>query len=170
MGYNEFFLVYEQKEQTMDISITRNKGPIPLTMVKISGKLDGSNYSELVTAAGGIYADGDRNLLLDLSGLTYISSAGIVALHKVAKIFSGHKQVKDDDGWSAYREARRDLDNAPQANLKLASLNSQVRGVLDMTGFSRLFEIYDDLPQAVASFSPPRMEGKNPPATYRSNG
>ncbi len=137
-------------------------------MIQLHGKLDGSNYMELIAAAERLYNGGDRNLLIDLSNLSYLSSAGIVALHKVAKLFHGQKQFVEEDGWSAYRAVARDLDSDPQPHVKLTGLSNKVRGVLDMVGFSGFFEIYDSIPQAVASFRPPKVEDDTRPLTYRS--
>ena len=60
-----------------------------MTILELDGKLDGSNYMQLVDEAARIYLNGARNLLIDLSKLTFLSSAGLAAIHKTALIFRG---------------------------------------------------------------------------------
>ncbi len=152
----------------MEITVTRNKGPVPLTMMALHGSLDGSNYTQVVAEAERLYKEGERNLLLDLSDLGYMSSAGIVALHRVARLFRGQGYLAHEEGWSAYRSARRDQYDGPQAHVKLIGLHDQVQATLELTGFNRLFEVYDGIPQAVASFRGGMTDGSDSPMTYQS--
>ena len=62
---------------------------MPVTILQLDGKLDGSNYMQLVEEAKSNYGDGVRDLLIDLSRLSYLSSAGIAAIHKTALLFRG---------------------------------------------------------------------------------
>jgi len=103
------------------------------------------------------YTAGARNLLLDLSKLTFISSAGLGALHQVALLFRGKKHPAQDETWAAYRwAAYRTIDSdhksTSQEHVKLLSPTKQVREVLNLIGFSSLFEIFTDHDQALASF------------------
>jgi len=136
----------------MDITVTNDQGIVPITVMQLKGKLDGSNYSDLIGQAEKLYQNGVRNLLLDLSGLSYMSSAGIVALHTIAMLFRGERRVDQEEGWSAYHAVARDRDSGPQAHVKLLGLNDQIHKVLDTVGIITFFEYYNDLHQAVASF------------------
>ena len=60
----------------MDISVSQAQGNVPVTVLKLDGQLDGQNYQDLITKAQELHTSGTRDLLLDLSDLTYISSAG----------------------------------------------------------------------------------------------
>lgn len=107
--------------------------------------------------AKNLFADGARDLIFDLSKLVFISSAGLGALHQVALLFQGKIRPGPDESWAAYRwAAYRSMDRDHyirlQEHVKLLSPTREVREVLDMIGFSSLFEIYTDFPQAVASF------------------
>jgi anti-anti-sigma factor len=142
----------------MNITITKTEKPVPVTILHLDGALDGSNYESLVVEAQKVYAAGARDLILDLSKLTFISSSGLRALHRVALIFQGKKlRGQKDEAWGSYRwTAYRDLDREKklsiQEHVKLLSPTKEVREVLDLIGFSSLFEIYTDLHQATASF------------------
>jgi anti-anti-sigma regulatory factor len=141
----------------MKITITKNEKPVPVTILHLDGILDGANYESLIDEAQKVYAAGARDLILDLGKLTFISSAGLGALHRVALLFQGKKHPAQDESWAAYRWAAyraidRDHNRRTQEHVKLLSPTRQVREVLDLIGFSALFEISTDLHQAAASF------------------
>src|ERR1044071_2952696 len=135
----------------MNISVSQAQGNVPVTVVKLDGQLDGQTYQELITKAQELYNAGTRDFLFDLSDLTYISSAGLVALHSVALLSRGEALPDTDSGWSAYRSMGRSSEAGLQKHVKLLNPHSEVMGVLDMVGFSSLFEIYTDLDEAVKS-------------------
>ena len=58
----------------------------------LKGDLDASNFLEVVTKAQEIYQKPASNLIIDLSEVPYISSAGLVAIHKIALLYSGVPQ------------------------------------------------------------------------------
>jgi len=141
----------------MKITITKTEKTSPVTILHLDGILDGANYECLIDEAQKLHTAGVRDLILDLSKLTFISSAGLGALHHVALCFRGENHPGQDESWaayrwSAYRSMDRDHNRKPQEHVKLFSPTKQVREVLDLIGFSSLFEIFTDLPQAVASF------------------
>lgn len=136
----------------MKITITKTEIPASVTILHLEGKLDRANYESLIEEAQDVYDAGDRDLLLDLGGLFFISSAGLAALHQVALLFRGEEQPCQDEGWAAYRAINRDRDRGTQEHVKLLSPTKEVREVLDLTGFGSLFEIFTDLSQALASF------------------
>ncbi len=137
----------------MNISISRARGVVPVAIIKLDGQLDGQNYQELITKAKELYEAGARDFLLDLSGLTYISSAGLVALHSVALLMRGEELPDTESGWSAYRSMGRSSEAGIQKHVKLLNPSVQVTSVLDMVGFGNVFEIFTDLDKAVDSFS-----------------
>jgi anti-anti-sigma regulatory factor len=139
----------------MIITITMIEKPIPITILHLEGKLDGANYENLIDEAQNVYAAGDRDLLLDLRKLSYISSAGLAAMHQVAHLFRGERHPGWNEGWDAYHAIDRDRNHAPQEHVKLLSPPDPVRQVLELTGFNSLFEIFTGLNQAVASFRQP---------------
>jgi anti-anti-sigma regulatory factor len=136
----------------MDISSTQKQDRVPVTILHLIGKLDGSSYMDLVDEAKRIYRNGVRDLLIDLSRLTYLSSAGIAAIHKTALLFRGVALPEEESGWASYHAIDRDRDNGVQKHVKLLCPQPDVANILDITGFKTLFEIHTDLDTAVASF------------------
>ncbi|HEY3475848.1 MAG TPA: STAS domain-containing protein [Anaerolineales bacterium] len=136
----------------MNISVSQAQGNVPVTVIKLDGQLDGQNYQELISKAQELHQAGTRNFLLDLSDLTYISSAGLVALHSVALLAKGEELPDAEGGWSAYRSMGRSTEAGMQKNVKLLNPRSEVMGVLDMVGFGNVFEIFTSREEAVNSF------------------
>jgi hypothetical protein len=136
----------------MNISVSQAQGNVPVTIIKLDGQLDGQNYQELIAKAQDLYKAGTRDFLLDLSDLTYISSAGLVALHSIALLTRGEELPDFEGGWSAYRSMGRSSEAGVQKHVKLLNPRSEVMGVLDMVGFGNVFEVYTNQDDAVNSF------------------
>lgn len=136
----------------MNIQVSTEKGRAPITVLTIDGQLDGQNYQELVAKARELYEAGARDMLLDLSALTYISSAGLVALHTIALMLRGEPPPDPDQGWAAVKSADRSRQAGVQQHIKLLNPRPEVSSVLEMVGFTTFFEIFTDRDKAVASF------------------
>jgi anti-anti-sigma factor len=136
----------------MEISVSQVQGSVPVTILKLDGQLDGQNYQDLIAQAQELYAAGARDMLLDLSDLTYISSAGLVALHSLALMLRGEEIPDAERGWSAYRSMGRSSEAGIQKHIKLFNPREEVKNVLEMVGFDRVFEMHTNREQAVNSF------------------
>lgn len=136
----------------MNISISRARGVVPVAIIKLEGQLDGQSYQDLIVKAQELYTAGACDFLLDLTDLSYISSAGLVALHSVALMARGEQVPNPESGWTAYRSMGRSSDAGLQKHVKLLNPRSEVKSVLDMVGFGSVFEIFTDLDQAIDSF------------------
>jgi anti-anti-sigma regulatory factor len=136
----------------MNISVSQSQGNVPVTVIKLDGQLDGQNYQDLISKAQELYKAGAHDFLLDLSDLTYISSAGLVALHSIALLTRGEALPDTEGGWSAYRSMGRSSEAGMQKHVKILNPRSEVMGVLDMVGFNNVFEVYTNLDEAVKSF------------------
>ena len=136
----------------MNISVSQAKGNVPVTVIKLDGQLDGQNFQELISKAQELHDAGARDFLLDLSDLTYISSAGLVALHSITLMARGEQLPDMESGWAAYRSMGRSGEAGVQKHVKLLNPRSEIISVLDMVGFSSVFQIYTDRDEAVNSF------------------
>ena len=136
----------------MNISVSQMQGKVPVTVVKLEGQLDGQTYQDLINKAREAYKAGWRDFLVDMSDLTYISSAGLVALHSVALLAKGEELPDTDEGWAAYRSMGRSKEAGIQEHMKLLNPRPEVLSVLEMVGFSTVFKIFSDLDEAVKSF------------------
>jgi anti-anti-sigma regulatory factor len=136
----------------MNISTSQMRGNVPVAVIKLDGQLDSQNYQELITKARELFRAGTRDFLLDLGDLTYISSAGLVALHSLALLTRGEALPDTERGWPTYRSLERSVETGIQKHVKLLNPRAEVTNVLEMVGFRSLFEVFTDLEEAVNSF------------------
>ena len=138
---------------TMLTRVERIEAAVPVTVMALDGELDASNYLQLVDVVRQLYADGTRNLLLDLSDLSFIASSGLVALFSVVKVMNGEEPPDPEYGWGAFREVSRGVEaGAVQRNVQLCGAPPSVAEVLQRTGLDRLFVSHPDRESAVASY------------------
>jgi anti-anti-sigma regulatory factor len=138
----------------MNLSVEQITANKPITILKIQGELDGSSYLNLIDEVQTLYAAGTRSLLLDLSEMTFMSSAGLVGLHSVVMVMRGEEPPNMEGGWSVIHDISHDVSSSREldANCKLLQPQPRVQKTLDMTGYANILEIYADRQTAVASF------------------
>ncbi len=105
--------------QQEDLSGTR--------LLALTGRLDTETSADVELTLQDLMAAGERNFLVDMSGVGYVSSAGLRVLLATAKQLEGGK-----------------------GSLRLCSLNSSVKQVFDVAGFSKLFSIFANRDAALA--------------------
>ena len=131
----------------MEINISIEQAKEPIAVMHINGNLDASNFVEVVTKAQEIYKNPARNLIIDLSEVPYISSAGLVAIHKIALLYSGVAQEVEEN-------TRPDFTHSSTArkHVKLLSPQPAVDQILDTAGMKLFFKVFNDLDSALKSF------------------
>jgi anti-anti-sigma factor len=119
-----------------DLKITPEQvqGKVPVTIFHLRGWLDAQSEGQLVDTARNAFDQGARFLLLDLSELDTMTSAGIRAVQRVFQMFT----PKDE----AFKVS----------HLKLASAPPQIYHVLGITGFLQNVPMYESVQDAVATF------------------
>lgn len=138
----------------LDVTVDAVEGQVPVTVMRLDGELDASNFESLIAQTQGLYGEGTRDLLLDLEKLRFLSSSGLVAFHRMALVMRGETLEAADEGWGAFHAISREVEkgSGPEAHYKILKPQATVRKVLDTSGFSRILAIFDDEGQAVASF------------------
>jgi anti-sigma B factor antagonist len=109
------------------MEVTTTLGPV--TVLSVSGQIDDRTFATLVREAEEALNTGYVRLVLDLGGVDYVSSAGLIALQTIAM-----------------RAASRD------GKMVLCCLGKKVSQVLGLTGFDRTLAIFPDVAAAKASF------------------
>jgi anti-anti-sigma factor len=136
----------------IDVTVSEAQGRVPVTVLHLHGELDATNYRDLIAEAQHAHAAGARDILLDLSDVSYMSSSGLVALQSIAALMRGDELPDPDAGWSAIRTIHRDRDAGFQSHFKLLSPQPRVDRVLETVGFKRYLEVFTDPDAAIASF------------------
>lgn len=123
-----------------------------VTIMHILGDVDASSYTDVISKAQEAYDEGARNLLIDLGKVPYVSSAGLMGLHTVARIFIGQSVQAKDGGRPSFRAINPQQDGSARQHVKLLNPQPAVEQVLEMVGLAAFFEIFSDLETAVKSF------------------
>jgi anti-anti-sigma regulatory factor len=136
----------------MQITVSTQQGNVPVTVVQPHGDVDASNYIQLVSKVEALHKDGARDFLVDLSDVSYMSSAGLVALHSISIMLRGEKPTDPHSGWAALKAMDRSRERGLQKHVKLLNPQQFVAETFDKAGFNEFFEVFTDLKKAVASF------------------
>jgi len=123
-----------------------------VTVMHLSGDVDSSNYTEVISRAQKAFDDGARNLLLDLEKVPYVSSAGLMAFHTLARVYSGQTFLDANSGRPIFRAINPAKDASAREHFKLLNPQQPVEQVLDVIGLKAFFEIFTDMETAIASF------------------
>lgn len=110
----------------MDVTVQSYKRA---DLVQASGRIDSSTAGDFEAALKELAKNGRHHTVVDLSGVEYMSSAGLRALV------------------GALRENKRH-----DGNLLLAAPSQRVREVLTLAGLESVFELYDDVTAAIGSY------------------
>jgi anti-sigma B factor antagonist len=102
----------------------------PVEVVKIEGRIDANNAPAMEAAINAPLDKGAKKIVVDLSGVEYMSSAGLRVL------LASLKKVRSSGG-----------------EMRLAGMQPFVKEVFDMTGFSRLFTVSPTSEDAIKSLS-----------------
>lgn len=134
----------------MDITTDR---PSPdLAVLALAGELDGSNFEQVIDAGRALRDAGASKVVLDLSGLTYMGSSGLVAIHSIALLLRGQEPTSPEDGWQALHDLGGAHDQEAGV-LSLAGPPPSIERVLDRSGMLGLFVVHPDRATAVAAAS-----------------
>lgn len=119
-----------------DLKITteERQADVPVTVFRLRGWLDAQSEEQLLEAARTAYDGGARYLLIDMSDLDTLTSAGMRALQKVYQIFTPKE------------------DQFKIAHLKLCNAPPQIYNVLGITGFLQNIPMYESEDTALQSF------------------
>lgn len=110
--------------------ISQAEGRVPVTIFHLPDRVNLGNFGELEDSAKEAYNNGTRDLVIDLSHTTSLTSIGIraiVVIHKMLAV-DGNK------------------------HLKIAAAMPYLREMLDVSGVTQYIEIYDTVEEAIASF------------------
>jgi anti-sigma B factor antagonist len=99
-------------------------------LLNVKGRVDSYTAPQLSEAIEAVNKAGGYKIVLDMTGLEYMSSAGFRAL------LLGQKTCKRYN----------------RGEIVLASVPKRIYDALELTGFTPLFKIFDDITAAVGSF------------------
>lgn len=123
-------------------------GRMPVTVLTVSGNVDTAAFETFMSKAEEVIRKGARRILVDMTDVPYMSSAGLRALNAIFnKLRSLDPDVSDADALQAINEGRY-----KSPHLKILNLSKLSRIAFETAGFDMFLETYDDLQEAINSF------------------
>ena len=129
----------------LTINKSQEQGKSLVTVLHLNGQLDGSTESQLLETARQAHEEGAKHLLLDLSELTMLTSAGLRAIQNILRLFTPQedKDLIRMHGEEPYKSPY----------FKLVCPNPQIYYILNISGFLQNLLIYKDMQEAMQSFA-----------------
>jgi hypothetical protein len=129
----------------LNITTSRMEGDTPVAVLHLSGHLHGDTEGRLMNEVRQLYEDGARYLLLDLSEVEILTSAGLRAIHNSFVLFTPKHDV------AVINEHMDEPYKSPY--FKLVCPNPNIYYVLNIAGFLQNIPLYNDVDEAVHSFA-----------------
>ncbi len=126
------------------ITTSQVQGDVAATILHLKGHLHGATEQGLLDHARQAHEDGARHLLLDMSGLEVLSSAGLRAIQTIFKLFTPPEDMD--------RIHQHDGEPYKSPYMKLVCPNPQIYYILNITGFMQSLLVYNNMDEAVGSF------------------
>ena len=129
----------------LNITTSQVQGEVSVVIFHLNGHLHGNTEQQLLDRARQSHEDGSKYVLLDLSDLEVLSSAGLRAIHSIFNLFTPQSDVE------IIRQHRDEPYKSPY--VKLVCPNPDIYYILNITGFLQNLLIYTDMEEAVNSFA-----------------
>jgi anti-anti-sigma regulatory factor len=136
----------------MQIDVSVQKANVAVTVVKPRGDLDSATYTELIDAVRKVIAEGAKDLVIDLSDVPFLSSAGLMAIHSIALLLSGERPPELESRGEVLKRVGGSSARAHHTHVKLAGMRTGVASTFEKAGFLQFFDVSPDVEAAVASF------------------
>jgi anti-anti-sigma factor len=127
-------------------SVAQNKPSV--TILAVQGEINAQTSSEFEAAAQQAIESGAANLVLDLTQVTYVSTAGLRSIQAIFNLLHARDLETDSE---AMRKGLRD-GSFKSKHLVLVNPSSGVAKVLRITGFDMFIESYRNVSAALAAF------------------
>jgi anti-anti-sigma factor len=129
----------------LNITTSKVERETPITVLHLSGHLHGDTENQLMDLIRQIRKDGAKYILLDLSGLEVLTSAGLRAIHNTFNLFTPKSDI-------ALINAHQD-EPYKSPYFKMVCPNPNIYYVLNIAGFLQNIPIYNEMEEAVNSFA-----------------
>ena len=132
----------------MDILAEYIPGKDNLVILRLKGELDSNSVAEFDNELSVIMEDEPSHILIDLSDLEFMSSAGVRALNTL--YYQLHPTGSAEEKKAISQGIRAGTYEAP--HLKLLDPTERVIHVLRMSGLDMYLGVYNDEGEAIAAF------------------
>ena len=129
----------------LSITASQVQGEVSVTILHLDGSLDRITSSQLLDRARQAFEDGSSHLLIDLSQTDLLTSSGLLAIQSVFKLFTPDADVE------LMRQHHEEPYKSPY--MKLVCPDPKIYYVLNIAGFLQNILIYNNMEDAINSFS-----------------
>jgi len=133
----------------LKIVISEVQGRVPVTILRVDGRINLGNTGALEQAAQAAYDRGARDFLLDLNKVTSLTSAGLRSIHWIYKLVS---QSPRGDELAQDALAAPASQKSKSPHIKLFTSSPHVLKVLRVAGFDMYIDTYQDQNEAIAAY------------------
>jgi hypothetical protein len=130
----------------VEIRVSSAQGRVPVTVLHVRGPI--TSNAELEQRAQAAYAEGARNILVDLSDVPYIATYGLRALHFIYTLLRSDDPAESDE--AVLRGIGAGTFTSP--HLKLLRPSAHALEALKVAGYDMFLEIHRDYDTAIAAF------------------
>lgn len=116
----------------LKIRVSQMEGNVPVTVLHVAGDIDASSHQDLDAKASEITGGGANHILLDMTDINYMSSAGFRSMHKI------HTTLQESDDETAC--------------LKLLNPSDDIKRLMKAMGFDVHLPAFEDISEAVNAF------------------
>jgi anti-anti-sigma factor len=132
----------------MEVKVSTAKGRVPVTILHVTGNIDSATHMAFQAEAEEQIKGGARHLLIDLSDVPFMSSAGLRAISALLN----QLRTLNSDVSEAEMLKRINEGTYKSPHLKLLNLSKQTRTAFETAGFDMYIETFTDREKAIASF------------------
>jgi anti-anti-sigma factor len=132
----------------MEIKVSPESGRVPVTLVHVEGKIDASTADAFLAEVTGLINNGAKDVLVDMSHVPYMSSAGLRSLHDI------FNQLRAANNETDGEEMRKGIGEGTykSPHLKLLNLSEDTRTAFETAGFDMYIQTFTDRQEAINSF------------------
>jgi len=121
-------------------------------LLVLNGPLDGNTYETLINIGEALLPLRADCLIVDISDVSTLTTAGLLALNNLVRIMNGKSMVDFGHGWAALHEMENDFQAVLQAHVKLLCPQPQILNILTRSGMNQICEIFDDIDVALKRY------------------
>ena len=117
----------------LQIGVSREEGEKAVTVLRLTGSLDANTQNILEGKAREAVGSGAEYLILDMSGVEYLGSAGMRAIHAITNLLSPEDP------------------SIRSAHLKVLNPSPAAAKVFKTLGFDSFIDIHENINEAIAA-------------------
>jgi len=121
---------------TLSIMVGQEEANVPVTVLRVEGDIDAATHRTLEEKASEVIGAGAEYILLDLSQVQYMGSAGFRAIHAINNMLQQEEVAL----------------TGKSDRLKLLNPSGEVARVIHTLGFDVFLDIYHDREEALNAF------------------